>query len=109
MFKQILIASVALTPMFFTTGVMAISDATKVGANAGAMSYCREKFADGDTEAKYDLLKLKTLGEFDDLDGSDKTKALVMKKAAEDGEYLGDPLSRGRCDSLRKMLYLKYN
>ena len=108
MFRKILIAGVALTSMFLTTGVMAVSDAAKIGANAGAMSYCRDKFADGDTRAKYDLLKLKTYGVFDELDSDDKAKALVMKKAAEDGDYLGDPLTRDRCDSLRKMLYLKY-
>ena len=99
MFRKVLIASVAFTPMFFATGVMAVSDAAKIGANAGAMSYCRGKFADGETKAKFDLLKLKTLGEFDGLDGGKKAKTLV---------YLGDPLTRDRCDSLRKMLYLKY-
>ena len=32
-----------------------------------------------------------------------------MKKAGEDGDYLGDKLTKGRCDSLRKMLHLKYD
>ena len=72
------------------------------------MSYCKDKFASGDTKAQYDLLKIKTLGVFNDLDGDDKVKALLMKKAADDGDYLGDPLNKGLCDRLRKMLYLKY-
>jgi hypothetical protein len=53
-------------------------------------------------------LKLKTLEEYQDLDSGDRARALVMKKAAEDGEYLGDPLDKSRCNSLRKMLFVKY-
>ena len=108
MFKKILAASFAVTFMFLATGAMAVSDAAKIGANAGAMSYCKDKFASGDDKSKYDLLKIKTFGVYDDLDSDSKAKALLMKKAAEDGDYLGDPLTRDRCDSLRKMLYLKY-
>lgn len=87
----------------------ALSDAAEVGANAGAMSYCKDKFADKDTKSKYKLLKLKTYEAYDDLDSGDRAKALILKDKAEDGEYLGKPLTEDRCDSLRKMLYLKYN
>ena len=86
-----------------------ISDAAKIGANAGAMEYCEKRIAKGDDKSKYKLLSVSTFKEFDGLDSSDRAKALVYKKAAEDGEYLGDPLDRDRCDSLRKMLFLKYN
>ena len=86
-----------------------ISEAAKIGANAGAMEYCEEQIASKDDRSKYKLLSISTYKEFDDLDSSDKTKALIYRKAAEDGDYLGDPLDEERCDSLRKMLYLKYN
>ncbi len=89
--------------------VEALSDAAEIGANAGAMSYCRDKFADKNTKSKYKLLKLKTYEVYDDLDGDEKAKALILKNKAEDGDYLGKPLSKDRCDSLRKMLYLKYD
>lgn len=85
----------------------AITDASKIGANAGAMSYCYDRVASKD-KSKYRLLKLKTLEEYQDLDSGDRARALVMKKAAEDGEYLGDPLDKSRCNSLRKMLFVKY-
>lgn len=86
----------------------AITDASKIGANAGAMSYCYDRVASGNDKSKYRLLKLKTMEEYQDLDSGDRARALVMKKAAEDGEYLGDPLDKSRCNSLRKMLFVKY-
>ncbi|MCE2570262.1 hypothetical protein [Motilimonas eburnea] len=86
----------------------AISDSAKLGANAGAMSYCSKHFPDGN-ETTYKLLKLKTTKEFGDLDEGTKLKAMVYKKAAEDGDYLGDPLNKSRCNKLRKMLHVKYN
>lgn len=86
----------------------AISDASKIGANAGAMNYCYDHIASGKDRSKYRLLKLKTLEEYDRLDSGDRAKALIMKKAAEDGDYLGDPLNNSRCNSLRKMLFVKY-
>jgi hypothetical protein len=85
-----------------------ISDVAKIGANAGAMDYCENRIAKGSDKSKYKLLSISTYKEFDDLDSSDKLKALVYKKAAEDGDYLGDPLDEDRCDSLRKMLFIKY-
>jgi len=86
-----------------------LSEAAKIGANAGAMEYCERRIAKGDDKSKYKLLSISTYKEFDLLGSSDKTKALIYKKAAEDGDYLGDPLDGDRCDSLRKMLFLKYN
>ncbi len=85
-----------------------VSEAAKIGANAGAMDYCEKRVAAEDDKSKYKLLSISTYKEFEDLDSSDKAKALIYKKAAEDGDYLGDPLDKGRCDSLRKMLFLKY-
>lgn len=86
----------------------AITDASKIGANAGAMSYCYDHIASSKDKSKYRLLKLKTLEEYQDLDSGDRARSLVMKKAAEDGDYLGDPLDKSRCNSLRKMLFVKY-
>jgi hypothetical protein len=109
--RAISIVAAFVTTMLATPFVSAdlISEAAKIGANAGAMDYCERRIAKGDDKSKYKLLSISTYKEFDDLDSSDKAKALVYKKAAEDGDYLGDPLDRGRCDSLRKMLFLKYN
>lgn len=92
-----------------TASADVFSDAAELGANAGAMAYCGDKFADDDDDGRYKLLELKLLKEFGDLPDDQKAKALVLKKAAEDdGDYLGKELSRDRCTTLRKMLYLKY-
>lgn len=85
-----------------------VSDAAKLGANTGAMKYCRDKIASDDDRGKYNLLVLKTTEEYGDLDSDEKLKALVFRRAAEDGDYLGDPLTEDRCDSIRKILFLKY-
>lgn len=84
-----------------------VSDASKLGANAGAMEYCRDNFMTDDDNGRYALLVAATTKDFASLDG-DKAKALVMKKAAEDGEYLGDKLDAGRCESIRKILLTQY-
>jgi len=84
-----------------------VSDASKLGANAGAMEYCRANFMTDDDNGRYALLIAATTKDFAALDG-DKSKALIMKKAAEDGEYLGDPLDAGRCESVRKILLTQY-
>jgi hypothetical protein len=84
------------------------SESAKLGANTGAMKYCADNFANGN-EKKYKLLRLKTLKEYDGLESDEKAKALILRKAAEDkGEYLGDKLDKKRCDSIRKILQLKY-
>ena len=85
-----------------------MSDASKVGANAGAMSYCKDHVSSDDDRSKYSLLSVKTMEEYNDLSDDDKVKALVMRKAAENGDYLGKPLDEDRCDSLRKSLFLRY-
>lgn len=110
-FKTVSFVAAVIAVVSGSTSVHAdvISDAAKIGANAGAMEYCEKRIARGDDKSKYKLLTISTFKEFDDLDSSDKAKALVYKKAAEDGDYLGDPLDEDRCDSLRKMLFLKYN
>lgn len=84
-----------------------VSDAAKLGANAGAMEFCRDNFMTDDDNGRYALLVAATTKEFASLDG-DKAKALVMKKSAEDGDYLGDQLDAGRCESVRKTLLTQY-
>jgi hypothetical protein len=44
---------------------------------------------------------------YDDLNSEDRLKALVFRKSAEDGEYSGDPVTEDRCDSIRKLLFLR--
>jgi hypothetical protein len=85
-----------------------ISDEAKLGANAGAMNYCRDNFMTDDDKGLYNILALKTLEDFNRLSSGDKVKALVYKKAAEDGEYLGEPLGQIRCVELRQLLYIQY-
>jgi hypothetical protein len=43
------------------------------------------------------------------LTGETQAKALLVKKAAEDGDCLGRPLDRERCTSIRKLLVVKYS
>ena len=85
------------------------SEAAKIGANAGAMKYCKDKVASGDNRGKYNLLAIEAAKRYDDLDRNEKRRALVTRKAAEEGDYLGDPLTKKRCDSLRKVLFVEYN
>ena len=85
-----------------------ISDEAKLGANAGAMSYCRDNFMTENDDGRYNILAVKTLKEFDRLSGRKKVKALVYKKAAEDGDYLGEKLDQERCQDLRQLLYIQY-
>lgn len=109
MLRKTLPPLVASTALVGSLLAHALSDAAEIGANAGAMTYCRDKFADKGTKSKYKLLKLRTWEAYDELDDGDRAKALILKDKAEDGDYLGKPLTEDRCDSLRKMLYLKYN
>ncbi|KHT62549.1 hypothetical protein RJ45_17240 [Photobacterium gaetbulicola] len=107
--NKVKMAIVAGSLMLATGHAYAVSDSAKIGANAGAMIYCYEHVASPSQHAKYKLLKLNTYDEYKKLPDGARAKALVVKKAAEDGDYLGDRLDKGRCDSLRKMLYIKYN
>jgi hypothetical protein len=85
-----------------------ISDESKLGANAGAMSYCRDNHMTEDDNGRYNILAIKTLQDFDRLSSRDKVKTLIYKKAAEDGDYLGEPLEQKRCEDLRQLLYIQY-
>ena len=106
--KSVLVIALLATMAAGSANAAIFSDEAKLGANVGAMKYCEENFANGQ-ESKYKLLRLKTLKEYGELDSDQKIKALVMRKAAEDkGEYLGDKLDTDRCDSIRKLLFLKY-
>jgi hypothetical protein len=86
-----------------------ISDAGKLGANAGAMKYCRDNFKTEDDDGRYNILVIQTTKDFGDLTGEDKAKALITRKAAEDGDYLGKKLDKKRCASIRKILLLQYS
>ncbi|WP_448213720.1 hypothetical protein [Colwellia sp. MEBiC06753] len=87
-----------------------LSDATKLGANTGAMAYCADKFGrDDDDRKKYNRLRLLSLKELDKLSGANKIKAIAVKKLAEDkGEYYGKKLDKSRCTSLRKTMSIVY-
>jgi hypothetical protein len=112
MFKQSLILGLttSLISVFSCNSAYAdlISKEAKLGANAGAMNYCRDNFMTEDDNGRYNILAIKTLEDFTRLPGGEKVKALVYKKAAEDGEYLGEPLDKERCEDLRQILYIQY-
>lgn len=105
-----LVLGLALGTLLAATATSAqVSDASKLGANAGAMEYCRDNFMTDDDNGRYGLLVAATTKDFGALsEDGDKTKALLMKKAAEDGDYLGKPLDAGRCESVRKILLTQY-
>jgi hypothetical protein len=85
------------------------SESAKLGANAGAMEYCEDNFANKEDKGRYKMIRLKLLGELGDLPDDQKAKAVILQKAAEDdGDYLGKELDADRCERLRKTLYLKY-
>lgn len=102
--------TVSLVSILFSNSAFAdiFSEEAKLGANAGAMNYCRGNFMTEDDNGRYNILALKTLEDFNGLSSQDKVKALVYKKAAEDGDYLGKPLTQERCEDLRKLLYVQY-
>ncbi len=107
MIRTLSISLIVAAALQVSSAAAQVSDAAKLGANAGAMEFCRDNFMTDDDNGRYALLVAATTKEFASLDG-DKTKALVMKKAAEDGEYLGDQLDAGRCESVRKILLTQY-
>jgi len=102
--------TVSLVSILFSDSAFAdiFSEEAKLGANAGAMNYCRGNFMTEDDNGLYNILALKTLESFNGLSSKKKVKALVYKKAAEDGDYLGKKLTKERCENLRKLLYVKY-
>ncbi|KPL95749.1 hypothetical protein [Vibrio splendidus] len=104
-----LIKTLAFSMIVLTSNAYAITDASKIGANSGAMNYCYDNFSDPSQNSKYKILKLKTYEKYRDLLSDERARALLMKRAAEGGDYLGDPLDKSRCNSLRKVLYIKYN
>lgn len=112
MFKKSLIISLSASLISVFSGNSAyaevFSEAAKLGANAGAMSYCRDNFMTEDDNGRYNILAIKTLEDFNRLSSGEKVKALVYKKAAEDGDYLGDELTQERCEDLRQLLYIQY-
>ena len=106
---KMLVVAGLVTMIASPVSAQLFSDEAQLGANAGAMKYCAECCADDDDKAKYGILKLKTLKAYDELGEEEKLKALIFrKKAEEEGDYLGKKLDKDRCDSIRKMLYLKY-
>ena len=50
-----------------------ISEEAKLGANAGAMNYCRGNFMTEDDNGRYNILALKTLEDFNRLSSGDTT------------------------------------
>jgi hypothetical protein len=103
-----LIAAGVLTASYSQADLM--SEAAELGANSGAMKYCRERFATESDDGRYNTIALAAGKELDKLNDDEKTKALLMKKAAEeDGDYLGKKLDKDRCASIRKMLMVKYS
>ena len=74
------------------------------------MTYCEENVADDDDKEKYKLVRMQALDVFDEIEeGEAKAKALLVRSAAQDdGDYLGKKLTKERCESVRKVLGIKY-
>jgi hypothetical protein len=81
-----------------------ISEASKTGALAGAMKYCRENHAaDGKEERKYKRVSRDALKKMDEMSSDEKKRALLASKSAADkGEYMGRALDQKRCEKVRK-------
>lgn len=92
----------------FSSYSLAFSDAAKIGANAGAMSYCKDNVISKNQRFKYNALAARSLREFNELGSGERTKALIWKNAANNGEYLGKPLTKKRCESVRNSLFVLY-
>lgn len=109
MYRALVVACAIALLEVPTVNADLLSDAAELGANAGAMTYCRERFATEEDDGRYKLLALAAGRELGKLTGEAQAKALLVKKSAEDGDYLGKPLDQERCTSIRKLLVVKYS
>lgn len=79
-----------------------VHDAHRLGAFAGAMKYCAERY--DEREGRYNWARLAVAREVSDMRGKDKIKALTARDFAfERGQFLGNKLSRGECRALLGM------
>ena len=92
----------------FPASAQLISRASKIGAYAGAMAYCRDNYMKSSDAGHYALLALRAADEFFSLKRRDRVKALVTRNAALRGNYLGDILDANRCVALRRLLTIRY-
>jgi hypothetical protein len=81
-----------------------LNDAESLGAQAGAMEYCRDNFSsDSKTRNQYDALRSAYIKDFDQLAGNDKQRALqIAGVVGKKGNVGGKKLSESRCDQIRK-------
>lgn len=106
--KCIALATLVISTLSLSALADILSDSASLGANAGTMKYCSTHFATSDDQDNYNRLSILLLRELGDLE-SGKIKAIAISKGVEDnGVYLGKPLTQERCESLRKVLALKY-
>jgi hypothetical protein len=106
--KKITLSLVIFMTMYSSVA-SADSNERKIGANAGAMKFCKDKVADKRNRAKYAVLQTRAVGEYDDLDSNERAKALVWRnKAEKKGDYLGSPLNARKCEEIRKILTIRY-
>jgi len=83
-----------------------VHDAHRLGAFAGAMKYCAERY--DEKEGRFKLARLSVIREVDDMRGKDKVKAITARDFAyERGQFLGNKLSRNECRGLLKMSEFK--
>ncbi|MGL6070309.1 hypothetical protein [Craterilacuibacter sp.] len=83
-----------------------VNDAHRLGAFAGAMKFCAERY--DEKEGRFKLARLSVVRLVDDMRGKDKIKAITARDFAyERGQFLGNKLSRKECRGLLKMSEFK--
>ncbi|QIR15646.1 hypothetical protein [Shewanella aestuarii] len=106
--KIIAFSLFAASMLSFSTSADILSDSASLGVNAGTMKYCSTHFATKENKDNYNFLSVLLFRELNNLE-SGKIKAIAISKGIEDtGTYLGKPLTAKRCESLRKVLALRY-
>ncbi|WP_028452376.1 hypothetical protein [Chitinilyticum aquatile] len=101
--SQYLLATLAALLLLLAEPASAlVRDAHRLGAFAGAMKYCAERY--DEKEGRYGWARLRVAREVDGMSGSNKLRALTARDFAyQRGAFLGNRLDRGECRALLRM------
>lgn len=79
-----------------------VSDATRLGAFAGAMQFCEQRY-DGPSH-RYRWARLRVAQEVSDMGRDERLRALIARdRAREHGRFLGNQLDQRECEALLRM------
>lgn len=107
---RITFSSVLVTACLFTPSASAqVSQAEKLGIQAGAMEYCRDNFsADGKTRKQYDALRQAFIQDLDQMPREEKQRAMqIAGTVGKKGNVGGKKLSSSRCEQMRRSALMK--